>query len=469
MVAPESGLTRKYCGLVFETATGSLDYECIYCSQEFNNGMEFEVHVRSHIGCESKVDINAEPVISDNRLFNCVVRIERVDLPIIKNEVKMEASVDVEEANLSDVESGTLNDDISVKDDISIEEDKEDAPEPTVHLTVRALDAPESVEQSVKCECCYKTFACNGLRDMHVHPSPKPFAKCNLCPTYFPDRNSRLRHKQIHQMSRVYDCPHCGRVCETHQALDDHINVNKKQDVLPTAMKRFRRGGFLERKLECDICGRKFSSKTKISIHMKQHIQNKLRCDVCKKMFTSSCNLKRHMLVHTKEKPHACPICKKRFQHEPYVRIHMRMHTGMDMRSSPRKLWLVNLQLFPHILIFSGEKPYVCSRCGKSFVCHSYLTNHIKNIHEDIRNYKCDICDQRFRQPYLLADHMRGKHTKERPHACATCGRTFSSRKTMLQHELLHAEKKYNCNYCDKVFAQTAGRRCHEREVHQIP
>lgn len=67
-------------------------------------------------------------------------------------------------------------------------------------------------------------------------------------------------------------------------------------------------------------------------------------------------------------------------------------------------------------VVFAGERPFLCTDCGKSFAQKSHLTCHL-TMHSEERPYPCNLCDKSFKKKELLKHHMNlhGGKTKKTP------------------------------------------------------
>ncbi|CAG0899063.1 unnamed protein product [Darwinula stevensoni] len=255
------------------------------------------------------------------------------------------------------------------------------------HICMKLKDGEnfESNSGVFSCRLCSMSFNRQGELRKHFssnHPNEKPF-KCHACDKLFTFHCDYSRHELIHTRANAQRCNICQRVFSGSYNLDLHMK------------KAHTKNGILVPLPKCQDCEKTFSSQQSYQAHLDSdhgRAATRLLCSECGQGFSKQCEL----------------------------RLHEMKHRGCNLQK--------------HIKTHTGDKPYLCTTCGKKFIDQSHLRTH-ERFHLNLRQFKCRHCDKTF----VLRSNCR-RH--ERTHfKCKVCCKDFASSEELSEHRRSEAHQ----------------------------
>ena len=165
--------------------------------------------------------------------------------------------------------------------------------------------SPDSIKKKRRgwrCRVCDQVFPTKEDLKTHKDTHPPRIWTCTYCLKTFSNKCSREQHERIHTNVKPFICEYCGKRFRVNQMLRNHLYTH---DVL-------------EKKFECKLCNKKFSSKSGWNAHQISHSDEaKFLCDLCGKSFRHEGNLRLHKRNHQDPQSlykHTCDVCGKTYQ-----------------------------------------------------------------------------------------------------------------------------------------------------------
>lgn len=175
---------------------------------------------------------------------------------------------------------------------------------------MKFLNGQQQEEKAAKvvCEICGKAVAKKHAKyHKEIHHAKEYGLEtirfyCDLCNhSYKAKRELKLHMLKVHLKIASYTCNHCGRSFRNWNSRKYHVLTVHEHDLI---------------RHECDVCGKKFASKFKMTEHRTMHSNiRKFQCPLCEKTYKNLSMLREHKsTVHATTRPYVCQVCGKSFK-----------------------------------------------------------------------------------------------------------------------------------------------------------
>ncbi|XP_075164394.1 uncharacterized protein LOC142236995 [Haematobia irritans] len=191
-------------------------------------------------------------------------------------------------------------------------------------------------------------------------------------------KSSKEYDQLIANLRPFLQCELCPKKCASFTLLQGHYRETHPDD---------------EFFIMC--CERKFSLRSRLEEHLRQHNSNPLKCEACGCGFRWQITLTRHMLkcsqILNKQKktltktPLECPHCRVTMTSPKQLEQHIvEKHMNRHKCDLCEKSYTKKDSLREHMAFHTGNALYTCPHCPKTFIYRSSRRMHQKREHPNL-------------------------------------------------------------------------------------
>ncbi|XP_055710244.1 zinc finger protein OZF-like [Phlebotomus papatasi] len=186
-------------------------------------------------------------------------------------------------------------------------------------------------------------------------------------------------------------------------------------------------------------------------------------CGICGAKFAAD-ELESHMSTHKKDNVWCCEFCTYRSRKKDCLQQHVDgAHNGKNdfFCQHCGRCFVSAIGLKQHIRRIKGIKKFKCKICGIKKISSTELKNH-ENIHARGRIFYCKFCPQKTTYKTHMKQHVKSVHQRIRNFHCPHCEKSFGTSDSLQNHLMTHTgQKPYACNECGKRFILVEHLRSH--------